>query len=220
MVWRLGAKNPLLRRMVAAKLLDGDVSKVELADMTPDDGLWPEPGLSGSWGLGRPLRTDHMPTRIEWRDHAKLPDVERVSGALVICDRLKEIVEQFEPGMHQFLPIEYVDKNGNLIGQRWFFVPCVRLDSLDRQHTTMVLTKKHSWRAADELVSAGRSDEIPPGFDVAVKPKMVFSLNKIGSYHVWCDKFLYSNLYISDALAAMLNDKNFVGIVFSQEEQI
>ncbi len=220
MVWGLGTKNPLLRRMAAEKLLDGDVFKVEVADLTPDEGFWPETGLSFVADVGRPARPEHMPTRVEWRDRAKLPDVNKISGALVVCDRLKDLVEQFEPSVHQFLPIDYVNTKGEPIGRRWFFIPCVRIDSRDRRQTTMVLTKSYMWRAADELIYAGRQDEIPLGFDVTAEPKIVFSLNQIGNSHVWCDKFLFHGIWISDILATSMLAEDFTGINLTRWEQI
>jgi hypothetical protein len=58
---------------------------------------------------------------------------------IVVSGRFREIVDQFEPGVHQFLPVRYVEQ-ANVLAER-YFITCNRLDSVDRIRTTMILHK-------------------------------------------------------------------------------
>lgn len=35
---------------------------------------------------------------------------------LNMSEKAKRVIESFEPGVHQFFPVEYQDKTGNFIG--------------------------------------------------------------------------------------------------------
>jgi hypothetical protein len=60
---------------------------------------------------------------------------------IVVSGRFREIVDQFEPGVHQFLPVRYVDEQANVLAERYYFITCNRLDSVDRIRTTMILPR-------------------------------------------------------------------------------
>jgi hypothetical protein len=61
---------------------------------------------------------------------------------LNVSARAKALIEQFEPGVHQFLPVEFVDIDGKHLEDRWFFVVCNRLDTIDRQHVQGFLLRR------------------------------------------------------------------------------
>jgi hypothetical protein len=54
-----------------------------------------------------------------------MPDFED-SYFINISERAKALIEQLEPGRHQFLPIDYERKNGTLVERRYMFVICNR----------------------------------------------------------------------------------------------
>lgn len=128
--------------------LDGDPYKIEAVDATPDGGIsiMRHPTISG-----RAIKTEFVPTKIEWQDSQPVPEVDQPFGILSVPDRFKEIVEQLEPGVHQFLPVEFVDVEGNHLAHRWFFIVCNRIDSVDREHSTFVLWKGKIWTPATDL---------------------------------------------------------------------
>ena len=199
--------------------LDGDPLKVEIADTTPDDGLYPTIGSTYSATSGRPIKTEFVPTKIEWQDSQPVPDVDQPFGMLSVPDKFKDIVEQIEPGVHQFLPVEFVDVDGSHLASRWFFIVCKRIDSVDREHSSMILTDKGLWRSAKQLLRRN-PEQIPPDFDVSAEPKLVFNLSQIGGAHAWCDKFLLHGWLISDQLAEALMRAELSGISLSKTESV
>src|SRR5438045_1098046 len=55
-----------------------------------------------------------------------------------LSERARAIIESFEPHTHQFIPVDYVNKSGNLLEKRYFFIPCNRIDSMNHDKTTFV----------------------------------------------------------------------------------
>lgn len=213
MVYALGSK-PTLGHYAGLEPLDGDVSKIEVADKAPDGSFDANTASTYPFNQGRPVLTEHVPTKVEWQERGPVPDVETVRGFLVVPARFREIVEQFEPAVHQFLPVDFVDRQRAVLARRYFFIACNRLDSVDRALTTMILVRGHLWMPASDLVG-WRPQEIPPGFDVNVEPKLVFNTAQIGGKHAWSDMFLpLTGPYLSDALGAALEAEHFTGISF------
>jgi hypothetical protein len=170
--------------------LDGDLSKAS-AIITPDGGV-------GTGGF--PRETESLPKRVKWMDPNgnPVPDFDQ-TPRLNVSERAKQLIESLEPGVHQFIPVEYFDKKGKFLENRYWFVVCNRIDSLDREHTTMVLSPGLGWYSARNLVAIGV--EIPPHIDPDQPAKLVFNLAQIGDAQLWHDKFLGSGEFISDKLA-------------------
>lgn len=220
MVYYLGSKNTL-PHYAKTKLLNGDPQKIEVSDTTPDAGFDVNTASSYPANQGRWIRPECVPTRIEWQENGPVPDVQTQHGMIVVPERFREIVEQFEPGVHQFLPVTYVDRDHSHMADRFYFVAGNRVDSVDREHTKMVLSKGHLWRPVKDLIRLNRFNEIPEGFDVEASPKIVFNNAQIGNRHVWSDKFLPLNgPKVSDPLAEALLAQEFTGIALSAAESV
>ncbi len=217
-MYYIGSK-PTLGHYAGIEPLDGDVSKIEVADKTPDAGFDVNSASTYPTYQGRPVLTEHVPTKLEWQETGPVPDVGIVRGMLVVPPRFREIVEQFEPDVHQFLPVDVLDQSGALLAKRYFFIACNRLDSVDRTHTVMILSKGMLWRPARDIARR-RPEDIPPGFDVSAPPKIVFNNAQIGEKHAWCDKFLMYGPYLSDALGTALEKENFTGIDLKKGEAV
>jgi hypothetical protein len=197
--------------------LDGDLTKVEIADQTPDGGL--TPNNRRTFTAGRAVKTEFMPTKMEWRDpHGhSIPDFDS-GNFLNVSERAKALIERIEPGVHQFIPIDYHDMKGRLLERRYIFVVCNRIDSLDRERTTMVLARGILWVLASDL----EPDELPPGFDASRPAKMVFNNTQIGGAHLWQDKHLLggSGAFISDAFAHAVIAAGLTGVRVSPAESV
>jgi hypothetical protein len=212
MVYGLNVK-PEWGYYVGVEALDGDVAKVKAADKTPDGGA----AYSSATG-GRPVSTEFVPTRMRWEDRNGhgVPDFD--NGLILnVSARAKAVIEQFEPGVHQFLPVEYVDIKDRFLENRYFLFICNRIDSLDRERTTMVLRKGTVWRPARDLVRRG--EEIPAGIDPDAPSKMVFNLNQIGNAHLWHDKHLdMGGAIISDEIADAFIAANLTGLRLADDK--
>lgn len=178
MVYYLGSTTTL-PHYANTKVLDGDKSKITVAVVAADPGFDAHTASTYPANQGLPVHIENVPTRIEWQENAPVSDVLKEHGMIVVPARFKEIVEQFEPGVHQFLPVQYIDKQGKILAERYYFIACNRLDSVDRKSPAMILFKG-MWIPARDLVRRKFLDQIPAGFDVNAEPKIVFNNDQIG----------------------------------------
>ena len=98
---------------------------------------------------------------------------------MLVSRRFHDIVERFEPSVHQFLPVQmYFNRNdADPFGTFYWFVCCTLIDSLDPHHTTIPFRGFYDERMEDGL-RRGRwhidAEADPP-------QKAVFSLKAIGN---------------------------------------
>ena len=98
---------------------------------------------------------------------------------------MRAVIEQFEPDVHQFFPVDVVGKNGDLLSKHYLFIVCNRLDSIDRESMPYELIGAR-WNGAGPL------------------NVIIFNRRQIGGAHVWIDKYVGNNLLVSNALAGAL----------------
>jgi len=177
--------------LIGSRLLDGNVSKIEYIDSTFDKGLSPlfEPG---DMYAGRAVKSEHVPTMVEWSSKRYPPPDTFLSEVIFVSDAFKDIVERHEPGVHQFFPVEVVYKDGSFARQMYFFNICNRLDTMDRDRATAELRNGIMWD--------------PRTGDFA------FSLEKLGSAHVWKDKHVHPGRFLSSIVADELTSQGLTGI--------
>lgn len=181
--------------------LDGDWRKVHLADASKDDGTLVVQGLKN---CGRALLPDNMPTKIVRKGAGikikPVLDVDLFFGGPLVSEKVKEIVERFEPGVHQLFPMElFIGKE--CFGTFYFLNICNRLDTMDRNLTFPINER---------------------GFFKGKKGKdfrRVLSSEKIGDHHMWRDKFMTDTLCISDPLGQAFLESNLSGAVLKHIEQ-
>lgn len=92
-------------------------------------------------GQGYPLVADSAPKAMLWRSKSKLPP-DYASGnnsAMLVSSRFRDLVEQLEPGVHQFLPVDMYNSRGATepFDRFFWFVVCTLIDSLDPEHATL-----------------------------------------------------------------------------------
>jgi hypothetical protein len=195
--------------------LDGDFRKVGLLDESPDNGINPR---GRPFTCGRAVDPANVPNKVQWKDRhspRSIPDFS-TGPFLHISARAKALIEEFETGIHQFLPVEFVDIDGNFLEQRWFLAVCNRLDTINRQHVQgFLLWRSKIWTPIQDFIR-DMPDEIPEGYDTSIKPKLVFSSAGIGGAHMWCDKHLTGGgPFISDELAAAIKANGLTGLRLS-----
>lgn len=203
---------PLHDYVVDVEPLDGDIRAIRAVDQSDDGGM----GSAGA-GSGRPVNPEHVPTRMQWLDrrHHAMPDFDR-AHLLNVSKRARDLIEAVEPGVHQFLPVTYVDVDGKFLEDRFFLMVGNRLDSIDRKHTTMVLSNGRMWIPAIDLVRMNKP--LPPGADPNVPAKFVFSREQIGGRHLWMDKHMSAGPWLSDELAERLIETGMTGLRLSESK--
>ncbi|MEM7242963.1 MAG: DUF1629 domain-containing protein [Pseudomonadota bacterium] len=180
---------------------NGDFDNVRLIDYTQDEGgLIPQ---RGGLTVGRPYAPGPMPTKIkrDGRDAKRLSvlDVEHFYGQPLVIEAFKDIVEEHEPDVHQFFPMDaYIGEE--LVGKYFYFNVCNRLSTIHREKT-FPLNERGFWKPKKGEPSA-----------------FVLSTELIGSHHAWRDKFGHG-CYISDKLGGRLIKEGFSGINFLTVEE-
>lgn len=172
---------------------NGNIKAVELVDATPDSG---RSIRTGSFDHGRPIKSENLPTTFK-RERANkyaLSDCHSAPGkSLLISARFKEIIETFEPDVHQFFPIA-ISQGQKEIGTLYFFVVCNRIDGLDHAACVPPIN------AGDRLYSPtyGPTD------------KRVFNRSQIGAAHIWAERHELG-LWMSDEMRDAMSNAELTG---------
>lgn len=168
---------------------------------------------------GYPLNPDTMPKRIRWMTARKeTPDI---LPWFVVSERFRRFVEDFEPGVHQFIPVQvWRDKEGERVEPYYWFVVCRRLDSVNRVQTSWV------WQTSIHDPSDGFwTDSIHNRNDHSwtkiPDARLVFDTLRIGLHHIWCDPHLLTggNRLCSNAFGEAAAKEEFVGLTISPREE-
>ena len=207
-------------RIGGKKTIDIDVPPtnnrklIEVEDSTPDGGLYF--GHGRALVSGRRVKTDHVPKQMKAQSKGPIPDYGKCYSLTFVSDRFKAVVEQIEPGVHQFIPFQIIGTHKSVLAEMWFMVVCNRLDGMDRDHTTLVLYKGRDWVPARDI----SSEYWPPNTDPNVQGKFVFNLAQIGDRHLWFDKHSGYGPYLSDTLAEALIAAGVTGTNLIKQESV
>ena len=208
---------------IGSDALDGNFREVDIADRTPDGG-----GMVGIFQEGRWVDPTFMPTKMRWRGgkRYRIPDFDR-SHCINVSERAKAVIERFEPGVHQFLPAAYYNKQDELLEHRWFLIIGQRFDSTDHQRTTFVMRRVfveptqrwvQSWMSVGDAVDRKETQFIRPGLPHDTRSTFVFSRAKIGDHRLWVDKYmLLKDGILSNALAEAIRAEKMTGIVLKKQ---
>lgn len=179
-----------------AELVEGP-SKLIVEDQTPDGGAFV---FGGPWKSGRRVRPDSVPKVIRRFGRRKLLDFE---GQFVwtVSDRFRQLIEEIEPGVHQFEPVRYINRDGQLYEERWFWQVCNRLDSVDRERST------------------GELRRVVYGPRKGVPFRVVFNLEAIGRAKFWCDKHYGLGQLVTDEVHERLVAERVTGLRYHRYEQ-
>ncbi|WP_426266973.1 imm11 family protein [Sphingomonas sp. LHG3443-2] len=201
--------KPVHGYYVEVEALDGAIDQVKLSDETPDDGY---PARSQPLTAGRSVQTQNLPTRLRWKDRQGHPIPDFDNGLILnVSSRAKDLIDEFEPGTHQFVPVSYENSAGQHLERRYFLFVGNRIDAMHPDNPTMALNRGMYWVPLNDLLRRGQ--ELPPGKNADLPAKLVLSRERIGQVHLWIDKRLASGAtFMSDKLAEAVRDKGLTGI--------
>ena len=161
---------------------------------------------------GYRVKPESAPKGILWEsDPSELPDVIANQQVLATCNRFRDLVERYEPGVHQFIPVDVFTRGINHpISKYYWFVVCQRLDSVDPEHTT------YEWK----LDHTGKS-----GFwskKGVENPKLIFSERKVAGHHIWADPHLavFKSGLCSSLFGAAALAEGFSGLNVTARETV
>lgn len=202
--------------------LDGNMSKVRPVDLTIDFG-YPEQ-LGARWfRYGRWISREHLPTR--WRatygdkpvPRAKLdpPDIGFSHLADIVSQRFRDIVERFEPGIHQFEPFPIVHANGEKDDRPFYLMIAGQrvIISLDQTRTQPPM------KEFPERPGLVKPDPAKPlySFNSGTPIKdwaPVFRQEAVAGRHLFCAADFRNFLFVSADLRKALEEAGMRGATF------
>lgn len=153
----------------------------------------------GKADLGRALKPEHIPTHIvRGGKRYGMCDIIKIFNRYFVSNAFKQIVEQVEPGVHQFFPVRFDWTDGTLADDMYMMNICNRVDGTDREQTTAE-------------------------FDFSIfKPEtgtIIMRQSLVGECHLWIDKHIYYGHYMSDVMKTALWDAGMTGILFKRRNK-
>jgi hypothetical protein len=174
-----------------------------------DDGSeWRMPkGGYGAFERGIPLsETTHPPISELYHiaylesSHKILPDIFQVTSEKGISQRLKDIIEFFEPGIHQYFPVTLMrTKKEAFPGSYYLLNVCQICNSL--------VPEKSNFRVANTPNGMEYWSRVP-----GLKNYRTIRKSDVEGKHLWREKLYRDDLYMSDDLYAACRKQKIIGI--------
>lgn len=191
-------------------VLDGDLKKVEIIDKTIDIGVNP-PMRAMTFRCGRRVYTEFLPKRVRpKKKKGKLPDYCGFSLTQICSQRFKDIVETLEPAVHQFEPVLIVWGDGTEDERPYYwFVPCVRVHSLDPETTYPPLNK---WGSVCVAKEDGAS--YPRPF------RYVFRSSILKDHQIFVEAAREGHFFCTESLKASVEAASITGVGFGEAHKL
>ncbi len=168
---------------------------------------------------GYPIDPETVPKVVCWRSgNRHMPDVVNCAAAsLLVSQKVRDIIEQFEPGVHQLLPVavyrpKAIKENGEPFARYYWLVITQRIDSVDPVHTTYersggIRSDGSTWVGGWQLADGGGR-------------KVVFSKAAIQERHMWIDFYAGLARLLSNALGDALLATDVSGVSLRPAEEV
>jgi hypothetical protein len=171
---------------------------------------------------GYALNPDTLPKKILWGSGDR--PIFDVLPWFIVSPRFRDLVEQFEPDVHQFVPVEvYTERGGAPVATYYWLIVCQRLDSVDREHTTFKWEENGDPADPDVGYWSDYIIKRDPLEMIKIEgSRLVFNASQVENNHIWCDPRvglggdkLCSSSFGKAAIAA-----NFSGLSVSPRESV
>ena len=148
---------------------------------------------------GVPIDPTNMPTKIKVGGGKSPPADLIMHNGFFVSGKFRLVVEELEPRLHQFIPVELVWKDGSHAASYFWFYPCNRIDCMDREHTTHELTEK-----------AGLWMNRPGG-------SYVVNLERVRGHDVWIDPRMagFDLPFVSETFKQAMSEAGVRGIGYN-----
>jgi hypothetical protein len=182
-------------------------------DWLDEDAVEEKRGLFGSGlSLSRPLSEKNVPKAARYRapySKPPKPDVFFVAAAVAVTRRFKDIVEEFESGLHLFVPIELQYHDGSVMPGEYYFFNCnVDVDC--------VLTNNNP-----EWIYIAQDGDISSNIALIQKLtpiEILLSKPQIEGRHLWTGGPMgWNQLFVSDAFCKALRNNKIREIEIRRE---
>ncbi len=146
--------------------------------------------------------------------HKRLPDLFNANGFLTVCDAFKRVVDELEPNVHQFFPITFFDKKGEVVpGNGPYFL----LNVLHKFDAVFADRSSVEWIDLDPRNYPGVKT-----LHRGLGPwKLVMSRPQIAGRHLWLPiKMLSTERYCSNQIIEAVEKKKLKGFRHTPVEEI
>lgn len=127
---------------------------------------------------------------------SQMKDFVGTSFGYAVSEKLRDAIEEFEPGVHQYMPFEFVTKDGQILPNKlWLLNVCSRIDSIDVEASQGLADTENSVWA-----SSGPSQ-------IAVKANLV---SRRAFWWEW--RYVYADLAVSDSFWNLIKKRKISGI--------
>lgn len=181
--------------------------------MAPDLGP-----IGEAYSSGFRVDADGLPKVVRIADARHVVDFDTDGALKYASARVRDLIERFEPGIHQFEPVDFVDMKGAKVADMFVMFVCRRLDTVDRDHTNMLLSPYY-WRPARD-VARRKPELVPPGYDLDQPSRCVISERQVGGAHLWRDIHIADNIYMSGELADAFAAEGLTGLAKVEQESV
>lgn len=153
----------------------------------------------------RLLRPEDVPARIQLKSRRKtFPPFVRVRAALWgVREDVRAIIEDFEPGVHQFIEFELTDGSGRRADEKYFYLNITQfLEAIlvEESQGVELLPKA-------PVTGINNGNPVYRNCDVKKKDRLVASRRKISNHHLWRSWLVPPNAtFCSDALWSALRE--------------
>lgn len=186
--------------------------------LRPDEVDWRAKRDSNPMTTGYPVDPNTVPRMARWcrdRFDRKL-DVDLCCGTLLISKRVCDVIERFEPGVHQFLPVDvYLSpyKIGDIPVTRSFFLVVGQV--FDAVNTELTKHPRSVIKHPD-----GR--ESPGVWFFEGDSPVIFEREKIAGRHLWIDPNITptEHPFMSDLLGQELLSMELYGAIFEHFDEV
>ncbi|WP_281929939.1 imm11 family protein [Roseibium album] len=134
--------------------------------------------------------------------HTTLPDFFLLSGKYAVSSKTKDILEELEPGVHQFIPIVLKKKSGEPFEGKFYVLhPRSAVDAIAPELSDVSIHTTPGGRVTMRLSK--------------VNPKLTSYKSKINGRHFWTGDESFSNLFFSsDEFFQKIQNEKLIGFKF------
>lgn len=135
-----------------------------------------------------------IPVSAQQTTKKRVPDVFPMPGCNAVSQRFKDLVDEFESGIHQFFPVKLRSKSGFPLQGNYYVFNC--MTSVD---TVLVKESGFKWSKFEEINK--------PRIDISRDKDIALSRTAIGACHLWKGIYLQptgSGVFCSDAFEKAL----------------
>jgi len=166
---------------------------------------YPGTFVRATWSSGTYLLPEVMPRRLRLTRGKTMYDwLDLRGGGTLVSSRIRDAVEELDPGRHQFFPVVVEDKKGAAQPGDFFVFNVVgRIDSIIEDRSNLKAT--------------GRGDVANWIYERRVGPwQCALDAAVIGGRACWVEHRFAQGWFISDRLAALLRERKLNGFDLDQ----